>query len=227
MSIRGISLAAMLLVGGIGSVRGAEVQADLVCNHGGPTTAYYADPCCRPGPVRRFLRRVFHPCCPTVPVARYAPVVVPCPQPVRMVIPYPQSAPQAWVPPGAPVMLDRPVPPQTPIPSPPPMDVPSSGGALRRESTPTPPVRFDRIASRVGDEGLVQATPRQLVTLVQVGKPDSRKQAETDATGRFSVELTPGTWVVYVKDEAGKSVEQGRLVIREQKVIRVRIAEAG
>ena len=99
------------------------------------------------------------------------------------------------------------------------MDLPSSGRSLRREAepTPTPPVRFDRIASRQGDE-----SSGQFVTLVQVGKPDERKRAETDATGRFSVELTPGTWVVYVG-----SVERGRLVIRERKVVRVRIAEAG
>ena len=219
MSIRGFSLAAVLLVGGIGTARGAEVQADLVCNRCGPTTAYYSDPCCRVGPVRRFLRRVFYPCCPPVPVARCAPVAV--------IVPCPQAAPMTWVPPGAPVMLDRPIPAQPPLPAPPPMGVPSSSGSPRREAEPTPPVRFDRIASRLGDEGVVQATPRHVVTLVQVGKPDSRKQAETDAAGRFTVELTPGTWVVYIKDSTGKSVEQGRLVIREQKVIRVRIAEAG
>lgn len=218
MSIRSISLAAVLLVGGIGSVRGAEVQGDLVCNRCGPTTAYYADPCCRPGPVRRFLRRVFHPCCPPAPVARYAPVPV--------IVPCPQCAPATWAPPSAPVMLDRPVPVQPPLPPPPPMGVPSSSGSPRREPEPTP-VRFDRIASRLGDEGVVQATPRHVVTLVQVGKPDSRKQAETDTAGRFSVELTPGTWVVYVRDSAGRSVEQGRLVIRERKVVRVRIAEEG
>ena len=44
------------------------------------------------------------------------------------------------------------------------MDVPSS---LKRGDlpTPTPPVRFDRIASRQGDE-----SSGQFVTLVQVGK---------------------------------------------------------
>jgi hypothetical protein len=132
-------------------------------------------------------------------------VVVPCPAPC------PAPAPTAWVPPAT---LDRPIAPQATIP-PPPMDVPSS---LKRDAspTPTPPVRFDRIASRGGDES------GRLVTLVQVGKPDMRKQTETDEAGRFSAELTPGTWVVYVG-----GVEQRRLVIRERKVIRVRVAEAG
>jgi hypothetical protein len=222
MSIRGISLGvAMLLLGGIGVVRGGEVEATPVCRPYGPTTTYYADPCCQVGPVRRFLRRVFRPCCPP-PCARYAPVpvVIPCPPPCL------PPAPTGWVPPGAPVRLAPPIAPQATLP-PPPIDVPSS---LKRDALPPPPpVRFDRIASQRGDEGGARAKAEtgRLVTLVQVGKPDSRKQAETDETGRFSVELTPGTWVVYVKDAAGKSVEQGRLVIREQKVVRVRIAESG
>ena len=113
------------------------------------------------------------------------------------------------------------------MPPPPPMDVPSS---LKRDvaPNPTPPVRFDRIASRQGDEGVTRAKaePRHLVTLVQVGKPDSRKQTEADAAGRISIELSPGTWVVYTKDATGKNVEQGRLVIRERKVVRVRIVES-
>ena len=211
MSKRGICLGvALLLVGG--AVRGGEVEATPVCRPYGPSTSYYGDPCCRVGPVRRFLRRVFHPCCPP-PVVRYAPVpvVVPCPAPC------PTLAPAAWVPPGPPVSLERPIAPQGTVPPPPPMDVPSS---LKRDDLPrpTPPVRFDRIASRQGSE----SQAGQLVTLVQVGKPDARKRTETDAEGRFSVELTPGTWVVYVG-----SAEQGRLVIRERKVVRVRIHEAG
>ena len=213
MSPRGIALSvALLALGGI--AQGGEVQADLVCNRCGPTTTYYADPCCQVGPVRRFLRRVFRPCCPPVPVAQCvpAPAIVPCPP----------RAPVMWVPPGAPVMLDRPIAPQPTVP-PPPVDIPSS---LKREAAPTPPVRFDRIASRQGDEIVpARAEPRHRVTLVQVGKPASRKQAETDESGRISVELTPGTWIVYVEDATGKTVEQGRLVIREQKVVRVRIVE--
>ena len=184
MSIRGISLGvAALLLGGVASVRGD-------CRPYGPTTAYYADPCCQVGTVRRFLRRVFHPCCPPPVCARCAPVRI--------------DPPMATIPP-------------------PPVGVPSS---LKYDAppTPTPPVRFDRIASRRGDEGTARAKAESghLVTLVQVGKPGSRKQAETDDAGRFSVELTPGTWVVYVEN-----VERGRLVIREQKVVRVRIADAG
>ena len=210
MSIRGISLGvAALLLGGVASVRGD-------CRPYGPTTAYYADPCCQVGTVRRFLRRVFHPCCPPPVCARCAPVrvVVPCPAPCL-----PSAPPMGWVPPGAPVRID---PPMATIP-PPPVGVPSS---LKYDAppTPTPPVRFDRIASRRGDEGTARAKAESghLVTLVQVGKPGSRKQAETDDAGHFSVELTPGTWVVYVEN-----VERGRLVIREQKVVRVRIADAG
>ena len=208
MSIRGFSLCvAVLLVAG--AARAGEVEATTVCRYG-PTTSYYPDPCCRVGPVRRFIRRVFHPCCPP-PVVRYAPVpvVVPCPAPCQA------PAPTAWVPPGPPASLDRPIAPQGAVPPPPPMDVPSS---LKRSDspTPTPPVRFDRIASRQGGES------GRPVTLVQVGKPDTRMQTETDVAGRFSAELTPGTWAVYVG-----GVEQGRLVIRERKVIRVRIAEPG
>jgi hypothetical protein len=205
MSIRGISLvAATLLLGGIASARGD-------CRPYGPTTTYYPDPCCRVGPVRRFLRRVFRPSCPP-PCARCAPapVVVPC---------LPAAPPVVWVPPGPPVRLSPPILPQGTLP-PPPIGQPSS---LKSDPLPPPPpVRFDRIASRRCDDGA-----GHLVTLVQVGKSDSRKQAETDETGRFSVELTPGTWVVYVKDAAGKSVERGRLIIREQKVVRVRIEDAG
>ena len=162
MSNRGFYLGvAMLVIGGV--ARGGEVEATPVCRGYGPTTTYYPDPCCRVGPVRRFLRRVFHPCCPP-PVARYAPapVVVPCPAPC------PAPGPAAWVPPAPPANLDRPIAPRGTIP-PPPIDVPSS---LKRDDLPkpTPPIRFDRIASRRGGE------EGQLVTLVQVGNPDSRSR---------------------------------------------------
>ena len=224
MSIRGITLAAAaLLLGGIGVAQGAEVEANVVCRRYGPTTSCYSDPCCQVGPVRRFLRRVFCPCCAPAPVARYAPVpvVMPCPPPCTA------PGPTVWVPPSQPATIQRPIAPQETMPPPPPMDVPSS---RKREVAPNPtlPIRFDRIASRQGDEGITRAKaePRHLVTLVQVGKPDSRKQAETDATGRISVELAPGTWVVYVEDATGKRVEQGRLVVRERKVVRVRIVES-
>ena len=68
MSTRGITLAATLFLLA-GAARGAEVQVTPVCRSYGPTTSYYADPCCQVGPVRRLLRRVFRPCCPPAPVA--------------------------------------------------------------------------------------------------------------------------------------------------------------
>ena len=213
MSNRGLCLGvAVLLVAG--AAHAGEVEATPVSRYG-PTTSYYPDPCCRVGPVRRFIRRAFYPCCPP-PVVRYAPVpvVVPYPAPCSApcAAPCQAPAPAAWVPSGPPATLDRPIVPQATIP-PPPMDVPSS---LKRGDfpTPTPPVRFDRIASRQGGGS------GRPVTLVQVGKPDTRMQTETDAAGRFSADLTPGLWAVYVG-----GVEQNRLVIRERKVIRVRIAE--
>ena len=147
----------------------------------------------------------------------------------------------------APARRGRPLP--RPLP-PGPRRRPGCRPVRRRHSTgPSPrgrPAATDRRAEFAEARRLAEADPARplrphrepagrrgrgpaagFVTLVQVGKPDARKRAETDAAGRFSVELTPGTWVVYVEDAAGKSVEQGRLVIRERKVVRVRIAEAG
>jgi hypothetical protein len=117
-----------------------EVDADLVC-HRRPVTACY-DPCCPPhrvGPVRRFFRRVFCPCCPPPCPVRVAPVVV---------APAPPPPPAAvFVPPAG---LDRPVP-----PPPPGTTIPGTGSALRRSGVltppaPPPPVRLDRMASRYG-----------------------------------------------------------------------------
>jgi hypothetical protein len=139
--------------------RSGEVPADPVFRScrpaavrycGAPLTTYRMtvghDPCCQPcrvGPVRRFLRRVFRPCCPP-----------PCPAPSAAVfVPTPPPTAAVWVPPAAPPGRLQPEP-MPPLPPSPPT-IPGTGSALRRQGvltppTPPPPVRADRIASTGG-----------------------------------------------------------------------------
>jgi hypothetical protein len=141
-------------------VRAAEVPAVPVC---GGCCAPATPPCCAPvptcrvrkcydpcepvGPIRRFLRRVFLPpcprCCPPAPVVGVAP------------------APAVFVPPSCPAAVAGPpaVDPGRPAPPPPPAPpapFPGTGSAYRRPPNvltppvPPPPIRLDRIASRLG-----------------------------------------------------------------------------
>ncbi len=122
---------------------------------------YHPEPECRCGPVRRLLRRVFHPCCPTPTVSSYAVTVTPpCAVPQAIAVPVPAGPPIAPVP--------VPISPRTEVPPPVP---PVSGSSLRRPApTPAPvppqpitppvaprPVRFESFVSKPA--GQVEAVP--------------------------------------------------------------------
>jgi hypothetical protein len=111
-------------------------------------TACCCEPCPpRRGPIRRFLYKVFHPCCP-----RPAPCApVSCPAPV--VAPFVPGAP---VPPPPPLPTANSVTvPPAPLAPPPPAPVPAApagaGSSYRlprlTPPVPPPPVPLDRIAS--------------------------------------------------------------------------------
>lgn len=249
-AIRGLAMSCALVGSAlaIGGVRAGEVEGDLMCRGCGPSRSFYVAPAvslqvrsyyepCEPvGPVRRFLRRVFRPCCP--PPCRPAVAVVPAPiytpAPVAYPVPAPApvfSAPIAPTTPP-PATLDRPLVPTAPFPSAAAPEVPGSNSSLRREGQmplpPLPPVRADRIASRegTGTSHLVARakldTPE--VLLVHAERREIQKRARADEQGRFSVELTVGEWQVY-RLEAGKTKWQGKLRVTEAGVVTARLPE--
>ena len=81
------------------------------------------------------------------------------------------------------------------------------------------------MASLQGGVARAKAESRPIVTLVCLGTPTSTRRVETDAEGRIRVELTPGTWVVSARGADGQESEQGRLIIRETRVVLVRVSE--
>ena len=139
---------ALALLGG-----GAETaRAGWCCAPACPPACCY-EPCPpRCGPIRRFLHKCFHPCCPR-PV-----VCPPAPYPAPVGVPFAPAAPVP-PPPPLPTASGAPVPPATieraapvpPAPEPPPA-VPGAGSSYRlppRLTPPVPPrpVPLDRIAS--------------------------------------------------------------------------------
>lgn len=141
------------------AVRPASAEDGLfrpVCGGCRPARACY-EPCPPVGPIRRLLRRVFHPCCPpprpacppVLPVAPAPPVVAPAPfappPPAALGAPV---APPALPAPPAPLVTEPDPLRATPTPAP-----PGTGSSLRRvpppltPPTPPPPIRVERIAS--------------------------------------------------------------------------------
>jgi hypothetical protein len=242
ITLRGQALACALLVAGLSApaVSAGEVAAQSVCGGCRPAVAryYYApvtgysvtacyDPCPPVGPIRRFLRRVFRPCCP--------PPVLPPPVVVRPAVVAPACPPPAVVGPPAAVSAPAPFPEATIPPAAPPAPapvVPGSNSSLRREGVLTPPtpplpVRLDRIASRSGEAGqpVVRAkvdVASTTVLLVHAQRSQLRQEVRCDAYGRFTAELSPGSWLVYTHRN-GQPVYRGRVQVQEHKVVRVQL----
>jgi hypothetical protein len=103
------------------------------------------------------------------------------------------------------------------IGSPPPM-APADGAS--RRPIPTPPTRFDRIASRGNPnlEGKVvdaSRAPRSGVKILLVSA-DSRSVQQTvtaDQNGKFAAEVGSGGWLLYTHDERGRPVFSRRVEV--------------
>lgn len=198
------------------------------CAPPAPVVTACKDPCdrCNVGPIRRWLRGCFRkpckPCAPPCP-APCAPVLaVPTPI-VAAPIPVPAPAPFPSAPP--PASIGGPAAPSPFPPAAPPTPVVPSGNAIRRSDYSTPlPIRADRIASTGGvSTTRAKVDPAVQVTLVSSRREEPHQKTITDDGGRFRANLTAGTWFVYARNEEGRNIYRGKLEVRENGYITVRM----
>jgi hypothetical protein len=200
----------------------------------------------RCGPVRRFFNRLFGrrctcpACCPAPCPPTSALTAIP-PLPSAGVQPPPLTAPPPTPPPSIPSSpappaenFNRTVPPVT-LP-PPPAGSEGSSLRFRRPRQPAPrltpplpprPIALDRLASLQKGQGLVRGqvlrndgTPSRAahVLLVRADQSATRRSLTTDSSGRFSVQLPGGKWLIYLQEPGGTPAFHGYVQVGDQQM---------
>jgi hypothetical protein len=108
--------------------------------------------------------------------------------------------------------------------------------ATQRPKAPTPPadpkVTLDRIASLTKPTATLEGevvtvknstVPNSRLLFCSAEKSDVKQYVTTDSTGKFSINLASGTWIVYTHDAKANPVMQAKVEVNDRQVRSIRL----